>query len=194
MKKTSRKGTNELRTEYKRSDLGRLTRGKYAQRVADATNVVVLDPRLAKEFPNDRAVNKALRGLLRKLNAGSSGGSGAPKKIRRCTSGKSGELRNSGSTLYPTIESERSCTKPRIFDLIAEPSRATIATRVRNAALVGSSPARRDHPNGCAEAGPIPALNPWAAAGAGRRLFARRQLGYPFTNGPNTRDFTGRGP
>ena len=66
MKKTSRKGTSELRTEYKRSDLGRLTRGKYAQRVADATNVVVLDPRLAKEFPNDRAVNKALRGLLRK--------------------------------------------------------------------------------------------------------------------------------
>src|SRR5258705_13107988 len=66
MKKASRKPTDELRTEYKRSDLGRLTRGKYAQRVADAANVVVLDPRLAKEFPNDRAVNKALRGLLRK--------------------------------------------------------------------------------------------------------------------------------
>jgi hypothetical protein len=43
MKKSSRKGTDELRAEYKRSDLGRLTRGKYAQRVADATNVVVLD-------------------------------------------------------------------------------------------------------------------------------------------------------
>ena len=66
MKKTSRKGTDELRPEYKHSDLGRLARGKYAQRVAEATNVVVLDPRLAKAFPNDRAVNKALRGLLRK--------------------------------------------------------------------------------------------------------------------------------
>ena len=66
MKKTSRKGTDEPRPEYKRSDLGRLVRGKYAQRVAEATNVVVLDPRLAKAFPNDRAVNKALRGLLRK--------------------------------------------------------------------------------------------------------------------------------
>jgi len=66
MKKTSRKGTDQLRPEYKRSDLGRLVRGKYAQRVAEATNVVVLDPRLAKAFPNDRAVNKALRGLLRK--------------------------------------------------------------------------------------------------------------------------------
>jgi len=44
MKKGSRKGADELRAEYNRSDLGRLTRGKYAQRVADATNVVVLDP------------------------------------------------------------------------------------------------------------------------------------------------------
>jgi hypothetical protein len=69
MKKGSRKGTDELRAEYKRSDLGRLTRGKYAQRVADSTNVVVLDPRLSKAFPNDRAVNKALRELLRKRKA-----------------------------------------------------------------------------------------------------------------------------
>jgi hypothetical protein len=30
--------TDELRAEYKRSDLGRLVRGKYAQRVAEATN------------------------------------------------------------------------------------------------------------------------------------------------------------
>jgi hypothetical protein len=66
MKKGSRKGTDELRAEYKRSDLGRLARGEYAQRVAEATNVVVLDPRVARAFPNDHAVNKALRGLLRK--------------------------------------------------------------------------------------------------------------------------------
>jgi hypothetical protein len=66
MKKASRKATDELRAEYKRSDLGRLSRGKYAQRVAEATNVVVLDRRLSKAFPNDRAVNKALHGLLRK--------------------------------------------------------------------------------------------------------------------------------
>jgi hypothetical protein len=66
MKKKSRKVPDELRAEYKRSDLGRLTRGKYARRVAESTNVVVLDPKLAKAFPNDRAVNKALHGLLRK--------------------------------------------------------------------------------------------------------------------------------
>jgi hypothetical protein len=34
----------------------------------------------------------------RKLNAGSSGGSGAPKKIRRWTLGSSGDRRKSGST------------------------------------------------------------------------------------------------
>ena len=65
MKKASRKPNDDLRPEYKRSDFGTLIRGKYAQWVIDATNVVVLDPQVAKAFPNDRAVNKALRGLLR---------------------------------------------------------------------------------------------------------------------------------
>ena len=65
MKKGSRKPTDELRPEYKRSDFGTLVRGEYAQRVAEATNVVVLEPQVARAFPNDRAVNKALRGLLR---------------------------------------------------------------------------------------------------------------------------------
>ena len=65
MKKASRKQTDELRPEYKRSDFGTLVRGKYARRVVEATNVVVLDPQVAKAFPNERAVNNALRGLLR---------------------------------------------------------------------------------------------------------------------------------
>jgi hypothetical protein len=65
MRKANRKPTDDLRAEYKRSDFGALVRGKYAQRLIEATNVVVLDPQVAKAFPNDRAVNKALRGLLR---------------------------------------------------------------------------------------------------------------------------------
>lgn len=64
MKKTSRETTEELRPEYKRSDFTKLERGKYAARIAEATNVVVLDPEVAKAFPNDKAVNDALRGLL----------------------------------------------------------------------------------------------------------------------------------
>ena len=65
MKKARRRATEDLRSEYKRSDFGTLVRGKYAQRIIESTNVVLLDPKVAEAFPNDRAVNKALRGLLR---------------------------------------------------------------------------------------------------------------------------------
>jgi hypothetical protein len=65
MKKVSRKSADELRPEYKRSDFGQLVRGKYARRAVEATNVVVLEPQVARAFPNDRAVNTALRGLMR---------------------------------------------------------------------------------------------------------------------------------
>lgn len=65
MRKASRKPRDELRPEYKRSDFGTLVRGKYAERAVEATNVVVLEPQVARAFPNDRAVNTALRGVLR---------------------------------------------------------------------------------------------------------------------------------
>src|SRR5713226_3702146 len=64
MKKASRKTVDELRSEYKRSDFGTLARGKYAARLAKQTNIVVLDPEVAEAFPNDKAVNKALKGLI----------------------------------------------------------------------------------------------------------------------------------
>ncbi|MDF0673310.1 MAG: hypothetical protein P0120_03050 [Nitrospira sp.] len=64
MKKGSRKAVDELRPEYRRSDFGKLVRGKYAARFAMETNVVVLEPKLAEAFPKAKAVNEALRGLL----------------------------------------------------------------------------------------------------------------------------------
>jgi hypothetical protein len=54
-----------VRTKYKRSDFGELVRGKYAKRIQKSTNVIVLDPQVAKVFPNDEAVNNALRGLIK---------------------------------------------------------------------------------------------------------------------------------
>ena len=54
----------EMRAEYRREHLGPLIRGKYAARYAKATNIVVIDPALAKVFPNSEAVNDALRKLL----------------------------------------------------------------------------------------------------------------------------------
>ena len=38
-------------------------RGKYAERYARGTNVVVLDPDVAEVFPNSESVNEALRAL-----------------------------------------------------------------------------------------------------------------------------------
>jgi len=55
---------DELRPEYKRSDLGKIERGKYAARLEAETNIVLLEPEIAQAFPNDKAVNSALRSLL----------------------------------------------------------------------------------------------------------------------------------
>ena len=55
---------DEMRAEYKRSDFGKLERGKFFKEVAKGTSVVLLDPKLAKAFPTSEAVNEALRCLL----------------------------------------------------------------------------------------------------------------------------------
>jgi hypothetical protein len=41
-------------------------RGKYAKHVRQSTNIVVLEPDIAKAFPTEDAVNEALRTLLKK--------------------------------------------------------------------------------------------------------------------------------
>ena len=64
MKKVESEDDDWLRPEYQRSDLGEIERGKYAKRLQESTNIVVLDPQVAEAFPNDEAVNNALRGLL----------------------------------------------------------------------------------------------------------------------------------
>jgi hypothetical protein len=63
MKKV-KSGSDELRPEYKRSDFGKLERGKYYKRVMASSNVVVLDADVAAVFPNSAAVNKALHSLV----------------------------------------------------------------------------------------------------------------------------------
>jgi len=44
-------------------DFSKGIRGKYAKRYAEGTNVVVIEPDIAKFFPNHDAVNQALRSL-----------------------------------------------------------------------------------------------------------------------------------
>ncbi len=55
---------DEMRPEYRRGDLGKGVRGKHYARYAKATNLVLLDERVAKAFPTAQAVNEALLGLL----------------------------------------------------------------------------------------------------------------------------------
>ena len=43
---------------------GKGVRGKYFERVSKGTNLVLLDDKVAKAFPNGDAVNAALLGLL----------------------------------------------------------------------------------------------------------------------------------
>ena len=59
MKKVTRE-TDDMRNHY---DFRGGVRGKYAQRYAEGTNVVVLDPDVAEMFPDREAVNEALRAV-----------------------------------------------------------------------------------------------------------------------------------
>lgn len=52
----------EMRDHY---DFSGGVRGKYAKRYAEGTNVVLLEPDIAEAFPTARAVNTALRKLLK---------------------------------------------------------------------------------------------------------------------------------
>ncbi len=51
MKKVNN-GFDELRPEYHREDFGTMVRGKYATQVRESSNIVILDPDIAKAFPN----------------------------------------------------------------------------------------------------------------------------------------------
>ena len=55
------KGDPDMLTEY---DFSQGIRGKYAERYAEGTNVVVLSPDVAEYFPNSEVVNTALRALV----------------------------------------------------------------------------------------------------------------------------------
>ena len=65
MKKDKGLDKDELRAEYKRSDFpAGLVRGKYAERMRESSNIVVLRPEVAQVFPNEDAVNNALLSLI----------------------------------------------------------------------------------------------------------------------------------
>ena len=54
----------EMRTEYRREDLGKGVRGKHYDEFKKGSNLVLLTPELSKIFPTNEAVNTALSSLV----------------------------------------------------------------------------------------------------------------------------------
>ena len=59
-------GRADMAPEY---DFSAGARGKYAERYAQGANVILLEPDVQKYFPDSRAVNEALRTMLRAMRA-----------------------------------------------------------------------------------------------------------------------------
>jgi hypothetical protein len=55
---------DELRAEYDFASMKGGVRGKYVRRLRKGTNVVLIEPEIAKAFPTEAVVNEALRGVL----------------------------------------------------------------------------------------------------------------------------------
>jgi hypothetical protein len=65
--KNDKRTSGKLRREYRRSDFGKLERGKYYERVRANTNVVVLDPDVASVFRSPESVNSLVRSVIKAL-------------------------------------------------------------------------------------------------------------------------------
>ena len=78
-RKSKDEKADEVRPQYGLAELLKHdVQGKYAKRYSEGTNLVLLDPNLARAFPSDEAVNEALC-LVIQLTKLPSGGS----KIRQ---------------------------------------------------------------------------------------------------------------
>ena len=87
MKKASTKHpTDDLRPEYDLASLKGGRRGKYYQRAIAGTNLILLEPDVARAFPDSDSVNRALR-LLRDVAKRSSRGTRRPVNGRRRATG-----------------------------------------------------------------------------------------------------------
>ena len=61
-KKARRIADDEILPEY---DFSKAVRNKYAERYAEGTNLVLLEPDLAEQFPDSQSVSRALRAYLK---------------------------------------------------------------------------------------------------------------------------------
>jgi hypothetical protein len=73
---TKRRG-DDLRPEYDLATLKGGVRGKYYKQAVAGSNLVLLEPDVARAFPDSRAVNRALR-MLQEIATRSSKGKPSP--------------------------------------------------------------------------------------------------------------------
>ncbi len=59
------KDKDEMRSEYRREDLGKGVRGRFYEEFREGHNLVLLKPEVAKAFPSEEAVNEALLSLIK---------------------------------------------------------------------------------------------------------------------------------
>lgn len=74
---------DEMRAEYDFSKLRGSVRGKYYSKAKAGTNLVLIDPDLAKVFPNDESVNRALRLLLETASDATKTSPSTRKKVKK---------------------------------------------------------------------------------------------------------------
>jgi hypothetical protein len=60
-KMLAKRGSDDLRPEYDLASLKGGVRGKYYKQASAGTNLVLLDPDVARAFPDTVSVNRALR-------------------------------------------------------------------------------------------------------------------------------------
>lgn len=65
MNKPSGNDQDDMRAEYDFGELKGRVRGKHYEAAKAGTNLVLLDPDVAEEFPDAESVNKALRELAK---------------------------------------------------------------------------------------------------------------------------------
>ena len=64
MKKSGRRKADDILPEYDFANMPGGVKGKYVQRYRQGTNLALLDRDVAEAFPNDEAVNEALRVVM----------------------------------------------------------------------------------------------------------------------------------
>ena len=64
MQKVGRKTKDELQPEYDFANMPGGVKGKYVERYRQGTNLALLDRDVAAAFPDDEAVNEALRSVM----------------------------------------------------------------------------------------------------------------------------------